>query len=80
MTSQSCSPRAVNTSQTAALRDQPDLFGSVASGSTAFRLIDAIGERELEAISAARAKARERAVELGARLISRGCDYADLSR
>ena len=51
----------------AALRDQPDLFGSVASGSTAFRLIDAIGPSELEAISAARAKARERAFELGAR-------------
>ena len=38
----------------AALRDQPDLFGNVASDSTAFRLIERIGESELEGIRAAR--------------------------
>jgi hypothetical protein len=50
-----------------ALRDQPDLFGNVASDSTAFRLIERIGPSELEGLRAARKAARERAFALGAR-------------
>jgi hypothetical protein len=49
-----------------ALRDQPALFGSVASDSTAFRVLDRIGEPELEAIRVARAAARAVAWRLGA--------------
>jgi len=50
------------------LRDQPALFGRVASDSTAWRVIDDIAEVGLlDAIRAARATARERAFELGAR-------------
>ena len=49
------------------LRDQPDLFGHVCSDATAARVIDAIGADELEAIRAARAAARARAWQLGAR-------------
>jgi Transposase DDE domain group 1 len=49
-----------------ALRDQVDLFGAVASDSTAFRVIDSINAERLEAIRAARADARERAWALGA--------------
>ena len=52
----------------AALRDQPALFGPVASDSTAWRVIDAIAEVGLlDAVRAARATARARAFELGAR-------------
>jgi Transposase DDE domain group 1 len=51
----------------AALRDQPDLFGTVASDSTAFRLLGRIGPCELEGLRGARKAARERAFELGAR-------------
>jgi len=51
----------------AALRDQPDLFGEVASDATAFRAIERIGAPELEGIRAARKAARERAFALGAR-------------
>lgn len=51
----------------AALRDQPDLYGAVASDSTAFRLIERIGPAELEGIRRARKAARERAFALGAR-------------
>lgn len=54
-------------SDMAALRDQPDLFGNVASDSTAFRLIERIGPGELEGLRAARKMARERAFALGAR-------------
>ena len=54
-------------SDLAALRDQPDLFGVVASDSTAFRLLERIGPGELEGVRAARKAARERAFELGAR-------------
>jgi Transposase DDE domain group 1 len=54
-------------SDLAALRDQPDLFGTVASDSTAFRLLERIGPGELEGIRVARKAARERAFELGAR-------------
>ncbi len=52
-----------------AVRDQQPLFGPVASDTTAFRLIDRIaGEpAALEALRAARARARARAWELGAR-------------
>jgi hypothetical protein len=50
-----------------ALADQPDLFGQVASHSTASRVLHAIGANERRAICAARAAARERAWALGAR-------------
>ncbi len=50
-----------------ALAEQPDLFGSVASHSTATRLLYALGEQELAAIREARRAARERAWALGAR-------------
>jgi hypothetical protein len=50
-----------------ALAEQPDLFGSVASHSTATRLLHALGESELAAIREARRVARERAWALGAR-------------
>lgn len=50
-----------------ALAEQPDLFGSVASNSTATRLLYALGERELAAIREARRRVRERAWALGAR-------------
>ena len=50
-----------------ALADQPDLFGRVASHSTASRVLHAVGARERAAIRAARAAARERAWRLGGR-------------
>jgi hypothetical protein len=52
-----------------AVRDQEPLFGPVASDTTAFRLIDRIASDPgaLEAIRAARARARARVWELGAR-------------
>jgi len=50
-----------------ALADQPDLFGRVASHSTASRVLHAIGPGERRAIRAARAAARERAWRLGGR-------------
>jgi len=50
-----------------ALADQPDLFGRVASHSTATRLIYALSEQERAAIREARRLARERAWALGAR-------------
>jgi hypothetical protein len=53
-------------SDLAALRDQPGLFGEVASDSTAFRAIERIGPAELEGVRQARKAARERAFELGA--------------
>lgn len=53
-------------SDLAALRDQPGLFGEVASDATAFRAIERIGEPELEGIRAARKLAREHAFALGA--------------
>ncbi|MEK7443685.1 MAG: transposase, partial [candidate division NC10 bacterium] len=43
-----------------ALRDQPALFGEVASHATAWRAIAALDEGRLEAVRAARARARER--------------------
>ena len=51
-----------------ALRDQPALFGSVASDSTAWRVIDDIAEAGLlDAVRAARATTRARAFDLGVR-------------
>lgn len=41
------------------LVDQPELFGPVASHSTCWRVLDAIGKPELAAINRARASARE---------------------
>jgi hypothetical protein len=50
------------------LRDQPALFGAVASDATAWRVIDAICEHGLlDALRSARARARDRAFALGAR-------------
>ena len=42
-----------------ALRDQPALFGPVASDSTCWRLLDALDERRLATVAGARARARE---------------------
>jgi len=53
-------------SDLATLRDQPGLFGEVASDSTAFRAIERIGPEELEGVKAVRKAARARAFELGA--------------
>jgi len=50
-----------------ALRDQPDLFGRVASDATAWRVIDALDTEHLELVRAARATARARAWATGAR-------------
>ncbi|MCA1678450.1 MAG: IS1380 family transposase [Actinobacteria bacterium] len=51
-----------------ALRDQESLFGRVASNATAFRVIDSLCEEGmLDCLRAARARARWRAWELGAR-------------
>ena len=55
-----------------ALRDQLDLFGGVASDSTAFRVIDSVDEACLERLRGAVATARARAWELGARPGRRG--------
>jgi len=51
------------------VRDQEALFGAVASDTTAFRLIDRVAAEPglLDALRVARATARERAWELGAR-------------
>jgi hypothetical protein len=46
-------------SDIATLADQPGLFGPVASDTTCWRVLDAIGESELAAVEAARAAARE---------------------
>jgi hypothetical protein len=50
-----------------ALRDQLDLFGGVASDSTAFRVIDSVDAECLERLRGAVALARARAWQLGAR-------------
>ena len=44
----------------AVLRDRPELFGSVASTATVWRVLDGIDAALLEAARAARARARER--------------------
>jgi hypothetical protein len=46
-------------SDIAVLADQPALFGSGASDSTCWRLLDALGDPELAAVAAAWARARE---------------------
>jgi hypothetical protein len=48
-------------------RDQPDLYGNVASDSTAFRVIDQVDEQCLGRLRSAVAVARARAWKLGAR-------------
>jgi hypothetical protein len=48
-------------SDLAVLRDQPGLFGTVASTATAWRVLDGIDEDVLTGLRAARAVARERA-------------------
>jgi Transposase DDE domain group 1 len=53
-------------SDLAVLRDQPGLFGEVASTPTAWRTLEAIDDDCLARIAAGRAAARERAWELGA--------------
>lgn len=49
------------------LRDQPELFGSVASDPTAWRVLDSIDADVLASINAASAAARQRAWAAGAR-------------
>lgn len=53
-------------SDLAVLRDQPQLFGEVASDPTAWRALDAVDEQALVRIKAARAAARAKAWEAGA--------------
>jgi hypothetical protein len=45
----------------AVLRDEPDLFGPVASTATAWRVLDSVGESLLDQVKLARMVARERA-------------------
>jgi hypothetical protein len=47
-------------SDLAVLRDQPDLFGPVASTATAWRVLDAVDDRTLAGLRQARAVARDR--------------------
>jgi hypothetical protein len=64
----------------AVLRDQPDLFGPVASDPTAWRLLDALDDDALAAVRAARARAREvawaQAAETGRTLASSVAGFA----
>jgi len=53
-------------SDLAGLRDQPELFGEVASHPTVWRTLDAIDDETLERIKLARAQARRRAWTAGA--------------
>src|SRR6516225_5517050 len=48
------------------LRDQPELFGEVASTSTAWRVVDSISEEQLAGLQEARRGAREQAWRRGA--------------
>jgi hypothetical protein len=48
-------------SDLAVLRDQPGLFGKVASTATAWRVLESVDDTVLEAVKRARAQARERA-------------------
>ena len=61
-----------------AVRDQPVLFGPVASDATAFRVIDAIAADPglLDALRAARARARENAWKAGAAPAAVRCSIA----
>jgi len=49
----------------AVLRDQPDLFGEVASGPTAWRVLASVDNEQLAALERARADARARAWRAG---------------
>lgn len=53
-------------SDLAVLRDQPSIFGEVASNSTAWRTLDAVGADQADAINQARADARAAAWAAGA--------------
>ena len=53
-------------SDVAVLRDQPDLFGEVASHPTVWRTLDAVDDAALERIKTARAEARRRVWAAGA--------------
>ena len=53
-------------SDLAVLRQQPGLFGPVASTATAWRVLDGVGPAGLDGLKQARAAARERAWLLGA--------------
>lgn len=53
-------------SDVAVLRDQPDLFGEVASHATVWRTLQAVDDAALEAIKTARAEARRRVWAAGA--------------
>jgi Transposase DDE domain group 1 len=53
-------------SDVAVLRDQPDLFGDVASHATVWRTLDAVDTITLERIKIARAQARAKAWTAGA--------------
>lgn len=57
---------ATSISKLKVLRDQPDLFGSVASTPTAWRVLDRVSEAHLAGIRRARAEAREKAWAAGA--------------
>lgn len=46
-------------SDIATLSDQPGVFGAVAPDSTCWRVLDAVGHAELDAIATARARTRE---------------------
>ncbi len=54
-------------SDLSALREQPDLFGEVASTPTAWRVIDGISEAQLNGLREARQQARAQAWERGAK-------------
>jgi Transposase DDE domain group 1 len=56
---------ATSISDLRVLRDQPELFGEVASASTAWRTLEAIDEATLERIAEARAEARKEAWAAG---------------
>jgi hypothetical protein len=53
-------------SDLAVLRNQPDLFGEVASNSTGWRTLEAVDDAALERIATARAEARRRVRAAGA--------------
>lgn len=57
---------ATSISKLRVLRDQPGLFGPVASTPTAWRVLDRVSEAHLEGIRRARGEARERAWAAGA--------------
>jgi hypothetical protein len=63
-----------------AQRDQGELFGGVASDSTAFRVIDSVDEQGLERLRAAVALARARAWKLGVRPRRRAKQTSDRAR